>query len=83
MKKLIIFICILFSLTACCESSGESYKQATVTFMDGTTKVYNIRWCLEGEYKQFNLVTTDGEDIYLTDVKEIYIKRIVKNKTRY
>jgi hypothetical protein len=82
MKKLVIFICILFSLMACCKSSTE-YKQATVTFTDGTTKVYKIDWCINSDYNTFRLETINGERLYLTNVKEVSIKTIVNHKTQY
>lgn len=81
MKKLIIFICALLVFASCCEYT--EYRQATITFIDGTTKVYKIDWCENSDFSSFRLKTTDGERIYLTNVKEVSIKTIVNHKTQY
>ena len=83
MKKLISFICILIFLVACDNLPSEVYKQATVTFTDGTTKVYKIRWCVDSDYGTCRLKTIEGERIYLSNVKEVSIKTIVNHKTQY
>lgn len=81
MKKLIIFIYALLVFTSCCEYT--EYRQATVTFTDGTIKVYKIDWCENSNFNAFRLKTIDGERIYLTNVKEVSIKTIVNHKTHY
>jgi hypothetical protein len=82
MRKIIIFICTLLVFVSCCKSSTE-YKQATVTFTDGTIKVYKIDWCINSDYNTFRLETINGERLYLTNVKEVSIKTIVNHKTQY
>jgi hypothetical protein len=81
MRKIIIFICTLLVFVSCCKST--EYHQATVTFTDGTTKVYKIDWCINSDYNTFRLETINGERLYLTNVKEVSIKTIVNHKTQY
>lgn len=77
-----ILICGLILATSCCESCN-SYKQATITFEDGTTKTYKIRACSSIDRGQIILYTHDGNEIYISNCKEIIVKRIQTNKTSY
>lgn len=81
MKKLIIFICILFLAVSCCESCEVS-KQVTVTFNDGSTKVYKAKCCSDVNQGQVILVNQNNEKIILTNCKEIIIKKF-SNKSAY
>jgi PBP1b-binding outer membrane lipoprotein LpoB len=82
MRKIIIFICALLVFTSCCNSA--EHHQATVTFTDGTTKVYKIAWRqIDSKRNTLILETIDGERVYLTNVKEVSIKTIVNHKTQY
>jgi major membrane immunogen (membrane-anchored lipoprotein) len=81
MRKIIIFICTLLVFVSCCKST--EYHQATVTFTDGTTKVYKITRWLDSDDNKFRLMTIDGEMIYLTDVKEVSIKTLINHKPQY
>lgn len=82
MRKIIIFICALLVFTSCCEYT--EYRQATVTFTDGTTKVYKIAWRqIDSKRNTLILETIDGERIYLTNIKEVSVKTIVNHKTHY
>ena len=77
MKKLIVFICILFSLAACCEVA-EMYEQVSVTFTDGTIKTYKT--CDSSPLKNgtITLYLEDGGKLYLTNCKEVEIKQVIK-----
>lgn len=81
MRKIIILICILFLAVSCCETCKVS-KQVTVTFSDGSTKVYKAKCCSDITHGQVILVNQNNERIILTNCKEIVIKKL-SNKSAY
>ena len=81
MRKIIIFICTLFIIVACCENCEVS-KQVTVTFSDGSTKVYKAKCCSDVNQGQVILVNQNNEKIILTNCREITIKKF-SNKSVY